>query len=403
MGALRGALTDPAVGLFAPAEVRVLPERGAQEILVEIQRFLGSATRDDLLLLYYSGHGVLDYRNQLFLCASDTRTDVLMATSVSSTAINSMIADSAARTTVIVLDCCHSGAFKGGDLPAALAGTGRFVLASCRGGELAADTDARNGTSLFTTYLVEALRTGGSDPNGDGYVNLDELYAVMLRRLSGLTPRRPLPQRHFSGVGDVAIARRPRSRSVQPSHVPTTTAMPAAVEAPTANPGLAPVSRPPAPAPKPAVRPVSDPRGRRRRMAAVAAAVVLAATVIGLFAIRPDPGCVPGGSIPLRSETVEPCSGTIANPDQVDVYRLTVADRERLFFDVTEGCVGRALQWRLGRVGVQDALFDDGLGGYDDQCQDFGPVTLGSGEYELSVSGVDAGVGGYGFQVQSAA
>ena len=403
VGALRSALTDSEVGLFAPADVRVLPERGAQEILVEIQRFLDSATRDDVLLLYYSGHGVLDNRNQLFLCAADTRTDVLRATSVGSTAINSMIADSAARTTVIVLDCCHSGAFKGGDLPAALAGTGWFVLTSCRGGELAADTDARNGTSLFTTYLVEALSTSGGGPNG--YVSLDELYQVLLRRLAELSPHRPLPQRHFSGVGDVAIARRPRSRPVQPPHVETPTVgtvTPAAVKAPTATPDLAPGP--------PAARPVSDRRGRRWRIpAAVGAAAVLATTVIGLYMSSPDPimdsrdpGCVPGGPIPLRSGTGVPCSGTIANPGQVDVYRLTAVDQKTLFFDVTEGCVGSALQWRLSWVGVQEALFDYALGGYDDQCQDPEPVTLEAGEYELSVSGTDASVGGYRFQVRPA-
>ncbi len=63
--------------------------------------------------------------------------------------------------------------------------------------------------------------------------------------------------------------------------------------------------------------------------------MVLAATVIGLFAFGPDPGC----PIPFRSGTVEPCSGAIANPGQVDVYRLTAVDQKTLFFDVTEGCV----------------------------------------------------------------
>ncbi|MCA1845989.1 MAG: caspase family protein [Actinobacteria bacterium] len=66
---LRAALADPGVGLFEPESVRLVPERTAQEVLVELERFFSAARRDDTLLLYYSGHGVLNERNQLFLCA----------------------------------------------------------------------------------------------------------------------------------------------------------------------------------------------------------------------------------------------------------------------------------------------------------------------------------------------
>lgn len=150
--------------------------------------------------------------------------------------------------------------------------------------------------------------------------------------------------------------------------------------------------------------PVSDWRDRRWRIsAAVGAAVVLAATVIGLFAFAPDPACVPGGSSPLGSGTVEqPCSGTIATPGEVHTFFLAAVDEKTLYFDAREGCTSRTLQWRLNRRGVQDALFDFPLGGYDNQCQDYGPVTLKAGEYELSVSGINLGTGGYGFLVHDA-
>jgi branched-chain amino acid transport system substrate-binding protein len=213
---LCNALANPEVGLFERGAVRILPERTAQDILVELQRFFDDATRDDVLLLYYSGHGLLDTRNHLFLCASDTRTDLLKATAVSNSTINMMINDSAAQTTIIVLDCCHSGAFKGADLTAGLKGNGRFILTSCRGSELANDTDRMNHTSLFTQHFVDGLLRGAADSNGDGFVVLDELYDYMHSRLSTLTPRRPIPQRNFSGAGDVAIARRPHPAAKPP-------------------------------------------------------------------------------------------------------------------------------------------------------------------------------------------
>ncbi len=205
---LRDALTDPEAGLFEPTAVRMLPERTMAEILIELETFFGSATRDDRLLLYYSGHGLLTDENRLLLCARDTRTDLVKSTSVSATAINDMIDGSPAQTTIIVLDCCYSGAFKGADLPDSLKGNGRFLLTSTRSSQLANDATRRNGTSLFTQHLVDGLLNAVPDTNGDGYVELGEIYDYVYARL--VSEGRQIPQRSFSGGGGVAVARRPQ-------------------------------------------------------------------------------------------------------------------------------------------------------------------------------------------------
>ena len=204
---LRDVLTDPGAGLFNPHDVRLLPERTMSEILIELERFFSSASREDRLLLYYSGHGLLTTTNQLLLAARDTRTDSLLATTVSAAAINTMIDQSAAMTTIIVLDCCYSGSYKGADLPRSLTGNGRYLLTSTRSGELANDADRRNGTSQFTTQLVEGLRSGAPDRDGDGFVDLDDLYEYVHRKLAVIG--RQTPQRTFAGGGDVPVARRP--------------------------------------------------------------------------------------------------------------------------------------------------------------------------------------------------
>ena len=210
---LRDALTDPHVGLFDQHHVRMLPERSMSEILMELERFFSTASRDDRLLLYYSGHGLLTEGNQLLLCARDTRTDLAKSTTVSAGAINSMIDESAAQTTVIILDCCYSGAFKGASLPSSLKGEGRFLFTSARSGQLANDADRVNGTSLFTQHLVEALVSEAEDLNGDGYVGLSEVYEYVHKCLT--TEGRQIPQRNFAGGGDVAVARRPTTTTGQ--------------------------------------------------------------------------------------------------------------------------------------------------------------------------------------------
>jgi len=206
---LRDALCEDGVGLFPSDNVRLVTERTAAEVQLEIEDLLQSATSRDTVLLYFSGHGRLDLRNELYLCARDTRPDRLRATAVSASWISEAIEDSAAGVTVVMLDCCHSGAFKGGEVGTSLGGDGRFVLASNRGSELAQDTDVHNRASVFTAALVEGLRAGAEDGDGDGRVSLSELYHYVHARLTSAGKQTPV--KRFSGTGDVPIALRAHS------------------------------------------------------------------------------------------------------------------------------------------------------------------------------------------------
>lgn len=204
---LQAALCHETTGLFLGTDVRVVAERPMAAVLSEVEDFLRTATRRETLLLYYSGHGMLDLRSELFLCTHDSRMDRLRSTAVKASDLRAMMDESAAGAIVVVLDCCHSGRFKGGDLPASLAGRGRFVLTSTRSGELANDTHVRNHASVFTHSLAEGLVHGALDHNRDGLVTLDDLYGYVHATLVG--EGRPTPQKRFEGDGDVVIARRP--------------------------------------------------------------------------------------------------------------------------------------------------------------------------------------------------
>jgi Caspase domain len=212
---LHDALCNRDVGLFPLDNVRLVTERTMAEVLSEAEDFLASATRRDTLLVYYSGHGLLDESGELFLCTRDTRSNKLWSTAVKASDVRGMMDRSAAGTTVVLLDCCHSGRFKGGDIPASLSGRGRFVVTSSRSAELANDAHVRNHASLFTHHVAEGIVNGAEDHDGDGVITLSELYDYVLAALAA-EGRGQVPQKRFEGDGDVALARRYREIDEHP-------------------------------------------------------------------------------------------------------------------------------------------------------------------------------------------
>jgi len=278
---LNRALIDPGTGLFADADVTLLPEATSTRAIRALGRFFGTADRDDLLLVYFSGHGKLDPSGRLHLCMQDTDSTDLLSTALSSTRINEFAEASRARNVVIVLDCCYAGAFRGSDLGGTVAGPGRYVLTSCRGTQLANDATVENGTSFFTQHLVDGLLHAAADHDGDGYITFSDLYAYVDRRLR--EAGKQIPQRRVIGDGDVRLAKRepasgqPASQHAsQPTRPPTETAPDLAAAGAGAAGGVG-----------------GPRRGNARRKVLVAAAVAALAIAGGVIAAVV---LLPGGS-----------------------------------------------------------------------------------------------------------
>jgi hypothetical protein len=288
---LNRALVDPAVGLFDDADVTLLPEATSSRAIRALGRFFGAAARDDVLLVYFSGHGKLDQSGRLHLCMQDTESTDLLSTAVSSTRINEFADASHARNVIIVLDCCHAGAFRGGELGDAVAGPGRYVMTSCRGTQLANDATVDNGTSYFTQHLVDGLLGAAGDQNQDGYVSFSDLYAYVDRRLREVGKQ--IPQQRVSGDGDVPLAR--RSQRAPADFVDPVASVPHGPGLPSAATSGGKGAAPPGGAPAPAA---ARGAGRRRGvlLAAAAAAVVVAGGVTAALVLDGGSGATPGST-----------------------------------------------------------------------------------------------------------
>ncbi|WP_093851200.1 caspase, EACC1-associated type [Streptomyces pini] len=217
--ALAEVLGAPDIGGF---DVRGLTDPTAQEIRSGVDDFLSGRGTDELLLVYFSCHGLLDARGRLYFAGADTRKGRLASTGVESGWLLEQLDECRARRQVVILDCCFSGAFAQGaksgerdvDLESRIVGhgRGRAVLTASRSREYSFEGESLTGTadpegSVFTTGLVDGLRTGAADADGDGYISVEDAFdhasAYVAERGAEQTPQRWV----FGGEGRIWLAR----------------------------------------------------------------------------------------------------------------------------------------------------------------------------------------------------
>jgi hypothetical protein len=214
--ALGSVLADPAIAGF---EVTTLVNEPHHVVGEAIGELYGGRRRDDLTLLYFTGHGLKDEAGRLHLAMRNTRRERLAFTSISAEVVSDAAEECRSPQKVIILDCCYSGAFPAGRLAKAdsevhtlqrFRGQGRVVLTASdstqyafEGSRLVGDSGSQ---SVFTKYLVEGLRTGRADLDRDGDVSLDELYSYVYERVIDEVPgQRPKKQEDVEGR--IVIAR----------------------------------------------------------------------------------------------------------------------------------------------------------------------------------------------------
>src|SRR3954466_9563846 len=109
--ALAAVLQDPDIAGF---EVTTLINEPHHRVGEAIGDFYRDRRRDDLTLLYFTGHGLKDDDGRLYLAMINTRRDSLLFTGLSATSISEAMDQCASRRKVLILDCCYSGAFPAG-------------------------------------------------------------------------------------------------------------------------------------------------------------------------------------------------------------------------------------------------------------------------------------------------
>ena len=112
---LAAVLGAEAIGGF---QVETLADQPARTVMHEIETFFDGRRREDLVLLYFSGHGILDEGARLYFATTDTRVDRPRSTAVPAAFVNDVMSECRSRRQVLMLDCCNSGSFARGSRPA---------------------------------------------------------------------------------------------------------------------------------------------------------------------------------------------------------------------------------------------------------------------------------------------
>ncbi len=182
---LHEVLTSKDCGGFT--ETIVLKNEPHHKVLKNINRILKQAHKNDLVLIFYSGHGRLDLAGRLYLTTVDTEIETLEATSIPVNSIKDYIDVSPSKKSVFLLDCCYSGAvekalLRGGvqeQLQHISGGRGIYILTGSTDIQVAQEKESDQ-YGLFSKHVIEGIHKGDADQDNNGFIY------IRLFRLNGV-------------------------------------------------------------------------------------------------------------------------------------------------------------------------------------------------------------------------
>jgi WD40 repeat protein len=221
----------------------ILDSDAKLDAVLKAKQFLAQAKYDDHVILYFSGHGLLDEQLNYYLALHDVDFNNPSAGGLPYDKFEGLIDSIPARSRLVFIDACHSGEVDKDDM-VAVNNKGNNVTAGSRSGSIsvmpkaglknsfdymqALFTDVQKGTGatiisaaagvefaleskewsngVFTYSILEAMRDKAADSNSDGMIQVSELKTYVSRRVFELTngAQRPTARKENYG-NDFAI------------------------------------------------------------------------------------------------------------------------------------------------------------------------------------------------------
>lgn len=226
-------IVSPQGGRYSPSNVRLLLDEDAttQNIKDTLFTWLKQAIKEDVILIYFSGHGAPDSPDgddsapkNLFLITHDTQADAIATTGFPMWDVETVLKRFVkAQKVVVVADACHSGgvgsaliratrdgvAARPNRISAAFQdltkiGNGVCVISASDDNQYSLEgTEWGGGHGVFTYFLLKGL-SGGADYKQDGHVTLGELIPYLSEQVRRATQSSQAPV--VAGRFDPALA-----------------------------------------------------------------------------------------------------------------------------------------------------------------------------------------------------
>ena len=198
VAAMQSVLSDPEMGGFD--EVMTLTNPDVGEMRSRISEIFASLTKHDLILFYFTGHGIKDMTGDFYLTTAQTELfsngRPNAGTAVEAEFLRRELSNARAQRKVVILDCCFGAAFADGfltmnddsvDVEAHLGGKGWCVLTASTSMRYALEQEGEP-LSVYTRYLVEGIKTGGAAPDGQDFISAQNLHEYVKTQIEVAAP-----------------------------------------------------------------------------------------------------------------------------------------------------------------------------------------------------------------------
>ncbi|MEU5769737.1 caspase family protein [Streptomyces asoensis] len=169
---------------------------------------------EDLLLVYYAGHGLLSLDAELHLALPHTDAERLYRGVPYDDVRELVVRTGRARGRVVILDCCYSGTALTGHMGAAYGiadrtmAEGSYVMTATAETKPAMAPPGERYTA-FTGALLRVIEEGV--PNGPGFLTTEAVFDAVRDRIAA-RGRLPVPQRRSRNDGHAIVLVRNRRR-----------------------------------------------------------------------------------------------------------------------------------------------------------------------------------------------
>ncbi|AFY57222.1 hypothetical protein Riv7116_4809 [Rivularia sp. PCC 7116] len=194
-------LQHPKLGRFYERDVRISINDSEQKIHTEIYELFADKNPDDLLLLYFSGHALINNKGNLFFAAKDSKKydydgELIESTAIPASFIRERMDASKSLKKVVIIDCCYSETFRSDnytgnkvDIKAELDGEGRAILVSSDSIDYHFKEDKE--LSTYTNFLVKGIKEGVAASDKDGWITLSEIHQYIASNVKNVANMEP--------------------------------------------------------------------------------------------------------------------------------------------------------------------------------------------------------------------